>query len=240
MLSRMKLDFVNREAELRELHTAAKRGGLLVVYGRRRVGKTRLLRHWLAARDDLYSQAIEAQRDLQIQQVFEDLRARLETQLVPKTWPELLEILALQERRWALCLDEFPYLTAVDPSLPSQLQKWLDHSLPPGCLLILAGSSTRMMHDLFLNRARRSTVARANFCTSRRWITRRSAGRANRTRATWNRSRSLPASAASRSIGSSSRPGRMWWRWRSRSTSISPPTWNKSRNGFCATRVSSA
>ncbi|MGH8581253.1 MAG: ATP-binding protein, partial [Gammaproteobacteria bacterium] len=84
MLSRMKLDFVNREAELRELHTAAKRGGLLVVYGRRRVGKTRLLRHWLAARDDLYSQAIEAQRDLQIQQVFEDLRARLETQLVPK------------------------------------------------------------------------------------------------------------------------------------------------------------
>lgn len=153
MLSRMKLDFVNREAELRELHTAAKRGGLLVVYGRRRVGKTRLLRHWLAARDDLYSQAIEAQRDLQIQQVFEDLRARLETQLVPKTWPELLEILALQERRWALCLDEFPYLTAVDPSLPSQLQKWLDHSLPPGCLLILAGSSTRMMHDLFLNRA---------------------------------------------------------------------------------------
>jgi AAA+ ATPase superfamily predicted ATPase len=39
---------------------------LLVVYGRRRVGKTRLFRHWLAARDDLYGQAIEAQRDLQI------------------------------------------------------------------------------------------------------------------------------------------------------------------------------
>ncbi|MGH9853663.1 MAG: ATP-binding protein, partial [Blastocatellia bacterium] len=42
---------------------------------------------------------------------------------------------------------------AVDASLPSQLQKWLDHSLPDGCLLILAGSSTRMMHDLFLQRA---------------------------------------------------------------------------------------
>ena len=42
----------------------------------------------------------------------------------------------------ALCLDEFPYLTAVDSSLPSQLQKWLDHALPPGCLLLLAGSST--------------------------------------------------------------------------------------------------
>jgi len=149
----MQLKFVNRKPELHELDVAARRGGLLVVYGRRRIGKTRLLRHWLQARDGLYSQAIEAQRDLQIQQVFQDLRAQLETRIVPKTWSELLEILTLQRRRWTLCLDEFPYLTAVDTSLPSQLQKWVDHSLPDGCLLILAGSSTRMLHDLFLHRA---------------------------------------------------------------------------------------
>jgi AAA+ ATPase superfamily predicted ATPase len=149
----MNMEFVNRDAELRELDAAAKRGGLLVVFGRRRIGKTRLLRQWLQARDGLYSQAIEAQRDMQIQQVFADLRPQLETRLVPKTWPELLEILALQKRRWVLCLDEFPYLTAVDASLPSRLQKWLDHSLPRGCLLIVAGSSTRMMNDLFLHRA---------------------------------------------------------------------------------------
>ncbi|HOW64434.1 MAG TPA: ATP-binding protein [Candidatus Paceibacterota bacterium] len=149
----MNMKFVNREAELRELDAAAKHGGLLVVFGRRRVGKTRLMRQWLQAHNGLYSQAIEAQRDLQIQQVFADLRPQLETQLVPKTWPEMLEILSLQKRRWALCLDEFPYLTAVDSSLPSQLQKWLDHALPPGCLLLVAGSSTNMMHDLFLHRA---------------------------------------------------------------------------------------
>jgi hypothetical protein len=149
----MKLKFVNREAELHELDKAAVRGGLLVVYGRRRVGKTRLLRHWLQERDGLYSQAIEAQRDQQIQQVFQDLHPKLETQLVPKSWPELLEILTLQKRPWALCLDEFPYLTAVDDSLPSQLQKWLDHSIPQGCLMVLAGSSTRMMNAAFLNRS---------------------------------------------------------------------------------------
>jgi hypothetical protein len=148
----MRLEFVDREEELRELDAAAKRGGLLVIYGRRRVGKTRLLGRWLQVREGLYSQAIEAPRDLQIQQVFQDLRTRLETRIVPKTWPELFEILALQKRRWILCLDEFPYLTAVDPSLASQLQKWVDHSLPARCLLILAGSSTRMMHDLILHR----------------------------------------------------------------------------------------
>ena len=153
MLSAVNMEFVNRDAELRELDAAAKRGGLLVVFGRRRVGKTRLLRQWLEGRAGLYSQAIEAQRDLQIHQVFADLRPQLDTQLVPKTWPELFEILSLQKRPWILCLDEFPYLTAVDTSLPSRLQKWLDHSLPRGCLLILAGSSTRMMHDLFLHRA---------------------------------------------------------------------------------------
>jgi AAA+ ATPase superfamily predicted ATPase len=123
------------------------------VYGRRRVGKTRLLGEWLKARDGFYSQAIEAPRDLQIQQVFQDIRSRLETSIAPKSWAELLEILTLQKRRWVFCIDEFPYLTAVDGTLPSQLQRWLDHSMPRGCLLVLAGSSTRMMHDLFLHRA---------------------------------------------------------------------------------------
>jgi AAA+ ATPase superfamily predicted ATPase len=43
----MKLAFVNRKAELGELDASARRGGLLVLSGRRRVGKTRLLRHWM-------------------------------------------------------------------------------------------------------------------------------------------------------------------------------------------------
>jgi AAA+ ATPase superfamily predicted ATPase len=149
----MTLEFVDRDAELRLLDAAAKRGGLLAVYGRRRVGKTRLLERWIRSRGDLYSQAIEAPRGIQIEQVFLDLRPQLETQILPKTWPELLEILSLQKRRWVCCFDEFPYLVAADASLPSQLQKWLDHSMPAGCLLILSGSSTRMTHDLLLHRS---------------------------------------------------------------------------------------
>ena len=95
----MKLPFVNRERELRELDTAAERGGLLVVYGRRRIGKTRLLRQWLETRDGMYSQAIEAQRDQQIEQVFLDLQPHLGTALVPRTWRELFAILGLQRPR---------------------------------------------------------------------------------------------------------------------------------------------
>lgn len=149
----MNLDFVNRIKEQAELASAARKGGLLVIFGRRRVGKSRLLRHWIAKNNGMYSQAIEGPQDMQIRQVFEDIKKRLGTQITPKTWPELLEVLALQKKPWTLCIDEFPYLTAVDASLPSQLQRWIDQSIPKGCLLILAGSSTRMMNDLFLNRA---------------------------------------------------------------------------------------
>ena len=52
----MELDFVNRTEELSQLDEHARAGGLLVVFGRRRVGKTRLLTQWLRRHEGLYSQ----------------------------------------------------------------------------------------------------------------------------------------------------------------------------------------
>lgn len=149
----MNLDFVNRVKEQAELAAASRKGGLMIIFGRRRVGKSRLLRHWLAENGGLYTQAIEGPQDMQIRQVFEDIKSGLGTEIMPKSWSELLELLSFQKKPWTLCIDEFPYLTAVEASLPSRLQRWIDQSLPKGCLLILAGSSTRMMNDLFLNRS---------------------------------------------------------------------------------------
>ncbi len=149
----MELNFANRTAELKELESAAAAGGLLVVFGRRRVGKTRLLAHWLRPRKGLYSQAIEGSKETQLEQVFRDIQDRLTTSIVPKTWAELFELLSLQKERLVLCLDEFPYLVAADPSLPSVLQRWLDHGKPHEFLLILSGSGTQMMNHLFLNRS---------------------------------------------------------------------------------------
>ena len=148
----VKLAFVNRGTGLGALDEAARRGGLLVVFGRRRVGKTRLLRHWMERGGGMFSQALEGPVEMQVGQVFADIRGQLETRLEPRSWEDLLEILGLQKKPWILCLDEFPYLTAKDMSLPSRLQRWLDHGMPDGCLIIISGSSMRMMHDLFLHR----------------------------------------------------------------------------------------
>src|SRR5208337_803956 len=142
----MYLEFTNRTAELKELEAAAKAGGLLVVFGRRRVGKTRLLTHWIEPKGGLYSQAIEGVREIQLDQMFQDIKAQLETALVPKTWTELFELAGMRKTPSILCLDEFPWLVASDPSLPSVIQRWLDHGQPRQCLLVLAGSSTRMMN----------------------------------------------------------------------------------------------
>ena len=149
----MELRFVNRRHELTELDAHASVGGLLVVYGRRRVGKTRLLTHWLSKRAGHYSQAIEASKEQQLQQLVDDLRGALEINVMPRSLGELLELLDAGSRDFVLCLDEFPYLVAGDASVPSVLQRWLDHRKRKRSSLILSGSSTRMMNDLFLNRA---------------------------------------------------------------------------------------
>ncbi len=130
----MSLKFVNRVREMAELDAAARKGGLLVIFGRRRVGKSRLLRKWLEDRGGMYSQAVEGPVEMQIQQLMADIRTQLGSQIVPRSWPEFLEVLSLQKKPWILCLDELPYLTAVDASLPSQLQSgWITQFLAGVC-----------------------------------------------------------------------------------------------------------
>jgi AAA+ ATPase superfamily predicted ATPase len=138
---------------LESLDASARVGGLVVLFGRRRVGKTRLLTHWLEKRSGFYSQAIEAAVPMQIEQTVRDIGSALPQGIQPKTWMEFFELLRYGPAETVLCLDEFPYLVASDPSLPSVAQRWLDHHRPEGFTLVLSGSSTGAMNDCFLNRA---------------------------------------------------------------------------------------
>ena len=138
---------------MESLDASARVGGLVVLFGRRRVEKTRLLTHWLEKRSGVYSQAIEAAVPMQIEQTVRDIGSALPQGIQPKTWMEFFELLRYGPAETVLCLDEFPYLVASDPSLPSVVQRWLDHHRPEGFTLVLSGSSTGAMNDCFLNRA---------------------------------------------------------------------------------------
>lgn len=143
--------FVNRQRELAALEKALPRGGLVVVYGRRRVGKSRLVGRWLARHGGLYAQAIEGGTPIQLDQIFQDLRAGLRAPVSPRTWEDLFSIIESQTERLILCIDEFPYLVEADRTLPSRLQRWWDHRSKRNVLLLLCGSSRRMMHSALLD-----------------------------------------------------------------------------------------
>ena len=145
----MAMRFVNRVDELKRLEQ--KKRKFSVLFGRRRVGKTSLIEHWNSSEPIFYSQAIEASEFQQIQQIMEDFRDVLPEGLTASSWTELFPILSLISKNCVLVFDEFPYLVRTEKSLPSQMQRWIDHKQPNGVSLMVLGSSQTMMSGIFLS-----------------------------------------------------------------------------------------
>ena len=151
-----RLAFVNRVRELSRLRRALSRpgGALIVVYGRRRCGKSRLLQETLRAHDHAYYLADLSAASMQREAIAVEIG-----RIVPgfavatyRDWAALLETWRLRAPAGAwLVLDELPYLTQSSPELPSVIQKLLDSEGTQPLRLILCGSSQRMMHGLVLD-----------------------------------------------------------------------------------------
>ena len=147
--------FYNRDDETRRLQrflTTAS-GGLAVVYGRRRCGKSALLQRVLSA-EHVYHQADQRETPLQLESLGSALSRRLPDfdKVKYRTWDELLASLyARADRLVHVCVDEFPYLAQSDPALPSTLQRYLDRP-DAQVAWILCGSSQRLMHGLATDR----------------------------------------------------------------------------------------
>lgn len=152
--------FVDRKQELARLQRLARRpaGGLAVIWGRRRVGKTRLLLEWCRGGPGLYTVADRSAEPVQRRylalaaaRTFEGFSA-----VEYPDWRSLLEALsrAATASRWRgpLVIDELPYLVEASPALPSVLQRWIDHQArEAGLAVALAGSAQHMMHGLVLD-----------------------------------------------------------------------------------------
>jgi AAA+ ATPase superfamily predicted ATPase len=151
------MDFVDREDELARLDGLAG-PGLAVLWGRRRVGKTRLLLEWNRRRGGLYTVADQSAASIQRRYLAEALASKLPgfDEVEYPDWRALLRALARSAGQGGfkgpLILDEVPYLVASTPSLPSVLQGFVDHEAKDaGLLLLLSGSSQRMMQGLALD-----------------------------------------------------------------------------------------
>ncbi len=154
--------FIGRHHELETLRQelTSSRASLVIVYGRRRVGKSTLIRE--AAKDQLhiFYQATRVTSSLNL----EAFKAEIARTLGPDEllagigdWLSALHYVARaaeRQRGLIVMLDEFPYLVDSDSALPSIVQKFWDSGAPgTGNLkLLLCGSLISQMEELLAER----------------------------------------------------------------------------------------
>lgn len=130
----------------------SKKGGLAVIWGRRRIGKTRLLLEWAAKHDGVYYVADESSAAIQRKYLALALADALPhfADVEYPDWRSLFGRLAKEAKhhgwRGPVIIDELPYLVASSPELPSILQGFIDREAKAASLIVaLCGSSQRMM-----------------------------------------------------------------------------------------------
>lgn len=147
------MTFHDRADELDALETAFESPGhdFYVVYGRRRVGKTELLKAFCADRPHIYflaAQEAEArQREKFVSKIadhFDDRTPQIDG------WEEAFDYLGEKcaEEGLVVVIDEFPYLVEENDSLPSYVQSFVDEQLQETeSMLVLCGSSISTMES---------------------------------------------------------------------------------------------
>jgi hypothetical protein len=146
--------FVDRDVELGQLTDCceSETADFVVIYGRRRLGKSELVRQSIADRDDaVYYQAVESTARNQLEQFVDTATAQFPSlRNVRRDWEVLLETLGDEDA--VVVIDEFPFLIEEDESLPSRIQRVWDMELQEtGMTLILVGSSISVMEDKVLS-----------------------------------------------------------------------------------------
>ena len=116
------MKFVDRTDEAARLKDALARekASLVVIYGRRRLGKSTLIKKVLS-NNDVYFLADRSEEQHQrillakvIAQIFPDF-----DKLTYPDWEAMLRAINYRaDKRFTLCLDEFPYLVEQSPELP--------------------------------------------------------------------------------------------------------------------------
>jgi hypothetical protein len=147
---------VGRVAEKKLLAQIMSRseGSIIVMHGRRRVGKTELIEQTFRERNLLkfegkQNQAVEVQRQSFLEMIacyFEDHSL---ANLQANNWRSVLELLArrVQEGVFTIFLEEFQWMCCYDPELISELKYYWDNHFRhnPNLILVLCGSSPSFM-----------------------------------------------------------------------------------------------
>ncbi|MCB2160685.1 ATP-binding protein [bacterium] len=160
----MQFGFIGRKQYLEMFNRLWKseQAEFLILYGRRRVGKTALLTEWIrrSSARALYWVAAPTSAAAQLRSFsqavynFSNSDAPAPASFTYATWEQAFQQLAslAQRERLALFIDEFTFLLEVTPGIAGQMQNLWDHLLSQtNIFLCLSGSHLGMMQRTFLS-----------------------------------------------------------------------------------------
>lgn len=148
------VNFTGREEELAFLEGAYEKdkSQMIVIYGRRRVGKTCLLQKFIKDKKHTYFLCTRGNEIEQIRLLSGFIAENMGDVAVAQSpfsdWHTLFMYLQskIGDKRFVLVIDEFPYLINANPAVPSIFQKYWDEYLSgTNIMLVLCGSSISMM-----------------------------------------------------------------------------------------------
>lgn len=151
--------FINRNKELDSFENWWKedKAHLLVIYGKRRVGKTELIKHFLAGKNGIYYLADQRPEQEQLVDIGKRIGVYFHDTVLKnvgfRNWLDLFSYISTKkQKRFLLVFDEFPYLISMNQGLVSLFQKGWDEFLKKTqTFLVLCGSSISMMERSILS-----------------------------------------------------------------------------------------
>lgn len=148
--------FIDREDELATLENEYRREGsaLVILYGRRRVGKTTLISEFIKDKNALFflaSEESETQNQLAFKErAAEFIHSELLANADVKNWELLFKAIMETpfEKKPIIVIDEFQYIGKSNPAFPSIFQRiWEEVLKDKDVMVILCGSLISMMES---------------------------------------------------------------------------------------------
>src|SRR3989344_4158035 len=150
------MPFINREQELKVLNEKwqSKIAKFFIIYGKRRVGKTELIKQFIKDKSAIYFLADKRTSADQLQELGQIVGNYFSDEILIKNgftdWIQVFSYIKTKAdtQPLILAIDEYPYLTENDKSTSSLFQKgWDEYLKNTNIFLILCGSSIAMMES---------------------------------------------------------------------------------------------
>lgn len=143
---------IGRKEELKQLETLyqSDKFEFLVMYGRRRVGKTTILQEFANKHEVIFFSAQEKNDALNLQDFSKSIQLYFDNDFIAgfPSWKDAFSYISKKtgNQKTVLIIDEFPFIAEQNPSIKSILQHEIDHEWKKqNIFLILCGSSVSFM-----------------------------------------------------------------------------------------------